>query len=99
MSKVPRLPHILGFGRVRGVVPFFSVFGVMSLRRCVVKTQAFRDKVSIFAATGSRLWHGASAPVRTSASRFIAVLYAEAPTTEEYHSLESVFLCQKMQKP
>ena len=35
-----------------------------------------------------QLWRGASSPVGTSASRFIAVLYAEAPTTEEYHSLE-----------
>ena len=37
MSKVPRLPHILGFGRARGAVgvPFFNVFWVM-------ETGAFR---------------------------------------------------------
>ena len=43
MSKVPGLPHILGFGRVRRGVPFFSVFCVMNLRRCFVETEAFRD--------------------------------------------------------
>ena len=44
ISKVPRLPHILGFGRVRRVGSAFSLFFcVMNLRRCVVATEAFRD--------------------------------------------------------
>ena len=43
MSKVPRLPHILGFGPVWGGGPFFSDFCVMNLRRCFVETEAFRD--------------------------------------------------------
>ena len=53
MSKVPRLPHILGFVRVRREGSFFNVFGVMSLQ-CFVETEAFRDKTCIFTATGSR---------------------------------------------
>ena len=43
MSKVPRLPHILGFGRVWRGVPFLSVLCVTNLRRCFAEAEAFRD--------------------------------------------------------
>ena len=41
MSKVPRLPHILGFGRFWAGGLFFNVFAVTKLRRCFVLNVSF----------------------------------------------------------